>query len=175
MEAVELESAAGVAADDDGGTAPKLNGDGAPGCAVKENPELPEFAVEDDLDEAFGVLVAGPDANRLTFGGAPRSTLFSPTAGTLRKPDLAASAIDNPAPACLVDCTETSGSFTSGTLRIPLAAASVRELDLPLLEASRVTFLVPNVYSPLEVALSLSTELFPPKLNDGLLLSSLPD
>lgn len=46
MEAVELESAAGVAADDDGGTAPKLNGDGAPGCAVKENPELPEFAVD---------------------------------------------------------------------------------------------------------------------------------
>lgn len=45
MEAVELESAAGVAADDDGGTAPKLNGDSAPGCAVKENPELPEFAV----------------------------------------------------------------------------------------------------------------------------------
>lgn len=31
--------------------------------------------VEDDLDEAFGVLVAGPDANRLTFGGAPRSTV----------------------------------------------------------------------------------------------------
>lgn len=46
MEAVELESAAGVAADDDGGTAPKLNGDGAPGCAVKENPELLEFAVD---------------------------------------------------------------------------------------------------------------------------------
>lgn len=30
---------------------------------------------EDDLDEAFGVLVAGPDANRLTFGGALISTV----------------------------------------------------------------------------------------------------
>lgn len=45
MEAAELEAAAGVAADDEDGAAPKLNGDGAPDGAVKKPPKLPEFAV----------------------------------------------------------------------------------------------------------------------------------
>ena len=54
--------------------------------------------------------------------------------GTLRKPDFAASAILVPAPAWMDDCSVVvlAGSFTSGTLRNPLAAASAIDLGLSL-------------------------------------------
>ena len=42
----ELESAAEVAAEEDGAAAPKVKGDGAPDGAVNTNPEPPGFAVD---------------------------------------------------------------------------------------------------------------------------------
>lgn len=64
----------------------------------------------------------------MTHGILP---FVSPTVGTLRKPDFAASAILIPAPVWKADCSVVlfTGSVTSGTLN-PVAAAAAIEFGL---------------------------------------------